>query len=230
MRRAEDAIFRAVKVSTKIIHFDHRCKDMERTIFYVDGFNLYFGIKELRQNSLKWLDVNLLAKNLLKSHQELKDVYFFTSRVTNSPGKEKRQLTYIEALDQHSNIKIVFGKFQPNYITCKSCAHVYSSPSEKMTDVNIAVQMLQDAYQDKFDTAVLISGDSDLLPPIIAIKKLFPIKKVVVAFPPNRHNRSLQKHASGSFIIGRKKLKDSQLPDTVIKRDGYVLTRPAEWT
>ena len=203
---------------------------MERTIFYVDGFNLYFGIKQLGQNSLKWLDIKLLAQNLLKPEQVLKEVYFFTSRVTNAPGKEKRQVTYIEALGHHSNIKIVFGKFQPNYITCKCCNHVYSSPNEKMTDVNIAVQLLQDAFQDNFDTAVLVSGDSDLIPPVLAIRNLFPKKKVIVAFPPRRHNRSLHQHASASFIIGRKKLKDSQLPDVIIKSDGYVLTRPAEWT
>ena len=42
-----------------------------------------------------------------------------------------------------------------------------------MTDVNIATQMIIDAYQDKYDTAMLISGDSDLVPPIKAINENF---------------------------------------------------------
>jgi hypothetical protein len=32
-----------------------------------------------------------------------------------------------------------------------------------MTDVNIAVQMLNDAFADRFDLAILISGDSEAI-------------------------------------------------------------------
>jgi uncharacterized LabA/DUF88 family protein len=85
----------------------------------------------------------------------------------------KRQNTYLEALEIHSKIKPVFGKFQPNYIKCYNCNHTYSSPNEKMTDVNIAVKMLVDAFDDKFNIGILISGDSDLIPPINEIHNKF---------------------------------------------------------
>jgi hypothetical protein len=42
-----------------------------------------------------------------------------------------------------------------------------------MTDVNIATQILIDAFQDKYDMTMLISGDSDLVPPIRTIHELF---------------------------------------------------------
>ena len=202
---------------------------MERTIFYVDGFNLYYGIKTSGFNNFKWLYINALAHKLIKSNQKIVEINYFTSRVRNAPDKEKRQITYIEALAHYSGINIYYGKYQPNVITCYNCGHSYSSPNEKMTDVNIAVKMLIDAFQNRFDTAVLISGDSDLVPPIREIKKYFKDKKVIVAFPPKRHNISISKIAHGSFIIGRKKLKDSQLPDEIIKPDGYKLLRPVEW-
>lgn len=99
-----------------------------------------------------------------------------------------------------------------------------------MTDVNIASRMLVDSFQDKFDTAFLISGDTDLIPPIKEIKSLFPKKRIIVAFPPGRHNISLQNMAHASFIVGRKKLLDSQLPEEVAKPDGYILRRSAEWS
>ena len=54
-------------------------------------------------------------------------------------------------------------------------------------------------------------------------------KRIIVAFPPGRHNISLQNMAHASFIIGRKKLLDSQLPEEVTKPDGFSLRRPAEW-
>jgi len=98
-----------------------------------------------------------------------------------------------------------------------------------MTDVNIAVEVLADAYSDKYDMALLITGDSDLIPPINAVHSLFKNKRVFVAFPPNRHNVSVNHAAKGSMMIGRKKLKDSQFPNIVIKKDGFVLNKPVKW-
>jgi len=99
-----------------------------------------------------------------------------------------------------------------------------------MTDVNIATQMIIDAYQDKYDMAMLISGDSDLVPPIRAIHENFMLKRVFVAFPPKRYNNSVAIIAKGSLIIGRKKLADNQLPIEVKKRDGFILRKPEEWS
>jgi len=102
-------------------------------------------------------------------------------------------------------------------------------PSEKMTDVNIAVEMMSDAYQGLFDMALLVSADSDLCAPVIAIKNLFPDKRVIVAFPPQRHSAQLKRLAHGYFEIGRATLAKSAFPDDVPKADGFILHRPAEW-
>jgi len=203
---------------------------MERVIAYIDGFNLYFGICDKGWVTYKWLDVKLLVQNLLKPDQTLSEVKYFTSRVRNNPNKERRQLTYLEALEVHTDTKIFYGKYQNNLITCRRCGNVHNSPNEKMTDVNIAVEMLMDARDEKFDAALLISGDSDLIPPVTAVNKRFVDKRVVVGFPPNRHNISVASIAKGHFVIGRKKLKDSQLPAEIRKSDGFVLRKPVEWT
>ena len=71
----------------------------ERVQVYVDGFNLYFGMLEAGYDYCKWLNLKLLATNLLKPNQELVCVKYFTSRVSNNPDKQKRQATYIEALE-----------------------------------------------------------------------------------------------------------------------------------
>ena len=73
---------------------------------------------------------------------------------------------------------------------------------------------------------MLISGDSDLVPPIKSIHNNFSDKRVFVAFPHKRHNSSVSLVAKGSLVIGRKKLVDSQLPNEVAKRDGYILRKP----
>ena len=200
----------------------------ERVIVYIDGFNLYFGMKSAGYDKSKWLDLHLLACNLLKDYQQLIEVKYFTSRVSNNPEKQKRQLTFIEALET-KDVKIIYGNYQRGKLECRRCGNVWESYNEKMTDVNIASQMLIDAFQDRFDAAILISGDSDLVPPIKAIHSLFSQKKVIVAFPPDRHNASVALIASSSFIIGRKKIYDSQLPDEVMKKDGFILRKPKDW-
>ena len=98
-----------------------------------------------------------------------------------------------------------------------------------MTDVNIATHLLLDSFNDRYDTAILISGDSDLVPPIKAIHNQFNKKTVSVFFPPERHNKSVALAAKGSQIIGKKKIKDHQFPINVTKNDGYVLTKPESW-
>src|SRR5262249_28267056 len=52
---------------------------------------------------------------------------------------------------------------------------------------SIAISLVEDAVEDRYDTAILMSGDSDLIPAIKATKRLAAPKRVIVAFPPNRH-------------------------------------------
>jgi uncharacterized LabA/DUF88 family protein len=202
---------------------DHK----EKVIVYIDGFNLYFGMTSKFTN-IKWLNIWELAEDLLKPHQELVDVKYFTSMVSNNTEKEQRQRTYISAL-RTTNTKIIFGHYKSRPKTCKSCGHSWRNNEEKMTDVNIAVNMLVDAIHNRYDKALLISGDSDLVPPIKAIHSNFPEKKVVVAFPPNRHNNSVKNVAKGSFILGRTKFTKNQFPDSIKTVDGFTISRPKKW-
>jgi uncharacterized LabA/DUF88 family protein len=200
----------------------------ERVIVYVDGFNLYFGMLDAGFDYCKWLNLNLLVHNLLHSNQELVEVKYFTSRVSNNPDKQKRQNTYIEALES-VGVNIFYGNYQSDTIECKRCKNVWPKFNEKMTDVNIATHILIDAYQDKYDMAMLISGDSDLVPPMRAVHEIFKSKRVFVAFPPKRHNQSVALIAKGSLTIGRKKLVESQFEEKVAKKDGYQLSKPKTW-
>lgn len=156
-------------------------------------------------------------------------VKYFTSRVTNQPAKEARQTIYLEALKEITGCEIFYGRYQSNIINCKNCGTNWPSPKEKMTDVNIATQMMKDAFTDEFDVAILISGDSDLLPPLTAIKTHLPHKKIGIYFPPNRHSLHLKPSVDFSGYIGKKKLRESQLPDQVVKSDGFIISRPLSW-
>jgi len=98
-----------------------------------------------------------------------------------------------------------------------------------MTDVNIATSIIIDAFKDECDMAMLISGDSDLVPPIRSVYEHFKNKRVFIAFPPKRHNSSMALIAKGSLMIGRKKLADSQFDEVVVSKTGYKLHIPENW-
>lgn len=102
---------------------------------------------------------------------------------------------------------------------------------EKMTDVNIAMHLFSDAVENRFDTALLISGDADLVPVVQTVHSLFPGKKVVCGFPPERGSKHLSAVVSAYFTIGRAKLAASQLPDLVTSGDGVSsATKPPRWS
>ncbi len=90
---------------------------IERIIVYIDGFNLYFGMLDANLDDCKWLNIKSLVGSLLKPGQEVKDIKYFTSRVTNNPDKQKRQATYIEALEA-VGIHVVYGRYQAHNVEC----------------------------------------------------------------------------------------------------------------
>ena len=49
-----------------------------------------------------------------------------------------------------------------------------SSPAKKKTDVNIATHLICDGIADLYETAIIVTADSDLIPAINAVKKLKP--------------------------------------------------------
>lgn len=202
---------------------------MERVIAYIDGFNLYHGLKEKGWRHLYWLNVQKLARNLLRDYQQLVITKYFTAPISGPPAKRKRQSTFLEALETLPDFEILRGKYQANPEKCPDCGFEYRIPTEKMTDVQIGVEIVSDAFEDKFDVAPLISGDKDLTPAIKAVKERCLNKKIVVAFPPARSSSDLAKVADANFHISKSKLHQSVFPDQVKKADGYILQRPSSW-
>ena len=212
-----------------------------KVIAYIDGFNLYYGMRESNFREYYWLDVPQLARNLLKPHQLLVYTRYFTARVAGPTSadagpravrleaKRTRQATFLDAVATLPDCEIIEGQYFPKTKRCFACRSTWTQHEEKMTDVNIATRLLCDAFSDAFDMALIISGDSDLVPPVLAIREFFPEKRVVVAFPPKRHSDVLKRVAHAGFIIGRARLRDSQLPDVVTSLSGFELKRPDRW-
>jgi uncharacterized LabA/DUF88 family protein len=201
----------------------------ERVFAYIDGYNLYYGLKSKGWKKFYWLNIQAMAVDLLKPHQILIRTKYFTTIIKRPRGKHDRQNEFLEALQTCSDFDIFYGHFLSSLVTCHNCGHSYYMHHEKMTDVNIAVELLIDSFNDRFDIALLISADSDLIGPVRAIKSAFPAKKVIIAFPPNRVSEALKREADGFIFISRNTIAKCQFPTQITKPDGFTLRKPTSW-
>jgi hypothetical protein len=201
---------------------------LKRVIVYVDGFNLYYGLKAAFGRRFLWLDLEQLAQSLLRSNQTLLAVHYFTAEVRDDPKGGARQRTYLDALRTCQRVRIHEGRFQSKHVTCHACGMSWESFEEKETDVAIASRLLVDAATNAMDVALPISADSDLVPAVKAARMVHPSLRVVTAFPPQRHSKDLRKHVDACFRIGRGRIRNAQFPDT-IALPTRTLERPKHW-
>jgi uncharacterized LabA/DUF88 family protein len=203
---------------------------VQRAIAYVDGFNVYHGLRQLTGRRYLWLDLQDLCERLIGDGGQLLRIRYFTARVRNDLPSEQRQDRYLQALAAYRpTVEITEGRFQKQTRQCRSCAAQWITYVEKESDVNIAISLVEDAAHDRFDTALLISGDSDLSPAIRAAKRLRPGTQIVAAFPPRRASDPIRKLVDRTLHIDKTMLRNSQLPDEVVTASGIKLSRPAHW-
>lgn len=204
---------------------------MVRVAVYVDGFNLYFGLKATYGRKYLWLDLQALAASLLRPGQTLEQITYFTARVRNDPEGQRRQSDYLDALASYSSrVTVVDGRFQEKPRRCRDCGAAWTVYEEKETDVNIAAALIEDAVLDRYDTALLISADSDLCPAIVTMKRLCPEKRIIAVFPPKRNSADLKRAVDGYLPLGDDKVRQAQLPTEVVNNAGITLRRPKYWT
>ena len=123
------------------------------------------------------------------------------------------------------------GKFLQKSTIHKECGKEYLTYEEKETDVHIATNMIRDVVLDRCDMSVLISADSDLVPPIDFIREFKPEHKIFIYFPPNRFSYELQKKAINTVKLENheERFKKSLLENEIKIPSGYILKRPTHW-
>lgn len=202
---------------------------IERVAAYIDGFNLYFGIRADGRRHL-WLDLEGLVRSLLKPHQQLVLVRYFTAPVRNDPSALSRQQLYLNALDAHSSVlEVRLGRFQQKSKRCRSCGSSWPEYEEKESDVALGAALVGDGARRLFDTAMIVSADSDMVSAVRELKGLRPGVRVIAAFPPNRNSSELKRACDAYIRIGAAKIRQAQLPETVTTADGHSIDRPDHW-
>ncbi|NBV24810.1 MAG: NYN domain-containing protein [Proteobacteria bacterium] len=210
-----------------------------KAIVYIDGFNWYHAIFK-HHPEWKWLNIQTFFE-VLRPHETVVSIKFFSAIVDGhrkgASDARDRHEKYIKALKSLPKVKVILGKFQDREVTCRAvCGRKYLVPEEKKTDVNNAVEIMADAVDDKCDLAILISGDSDVQPPVQWVRRRYPQKSVLVyipALPQERDDRRLDYYTSIGVqckFLPLESLVRHQLPETIRLPDGETICRPSIWS
>lgn len=217
-----------------------------RTVVYVDGYNLYYGL--LRKTTLKWLDLYALFRDhVLDPNANLVQVRYYTSpvlgRMSDNPDSPQRQRRYLQALrTMHpERIAIIEGKilattpFQRLVNPIAEVPHlqrvqVYDF-NEKKTDVNLAADLITGAWTGAFEQAVICSNDTDLEAALAAVRHHHPHIRLglVAPIPGDDHRRiaaDLSRHVHWSKPLSPVHLKNAQLPDRIPRS---AIHKPESW-
>lgn len=205
------------------------------TNVYIDGFNFYYGA--LRKTPHRWVNPAQMC-SLLLPHNTIRDIKYFTALVSarpNDPDQPVRQQLYLRALATLPNVSVHLGHFLSHEVSVPTvCAPGQQQQyvkviktEEKGSDVNLATHLLHDAHMGRFDIAIVISNDSDLLAPIKIIRHELN-KKVGVLNPQKNPSRAILPHIDFIKQIRQGVLAASQFPSTMTDSTG-VFTKPTSW-
>lgn len=224
---------------------------------YVDGFNLYYralrkkGDNGKSQKGLKWLNIEKLCSNLLLAASSkdvvINEIHYYTAHVSGKTESSPRdQQIYLNALSTSEKIKIHFGSFQVSekWMPCVNPISLKPTPEklevepepvcvkiikteEKGSDVNLGVHLVRDAFLKRFDKAVVITNDGDLVEAIKIVVNEANLP-VVLLSPSTYITNSLKNIATETSTIKVQSIKKAQFAEEIISGE-KIIKKPEDW-
>lgn len=179
-----------------------RVKKKRRVAVFIDGSNFYFKLKTLMPKKIDLIhyQYKVLAKSMLGDDETLTYIGYYigvvrdTKKVKDHEKAQelvKNQQRLFEQL-RHQKINIVKG-----YLLERDGKFF-----EKGVDVRLAIDIVAMAYEKQYDTAYVISSDTDLIP---AIQRAQKYKKEIVHVGfEHQPSLALLRYASRFRVITRK--------------------------
>mgnify|MGYP003625386782 FL=1 len=206
-----------------------------RVAVYVDGFNVYY--RALQRSRFKWLDLEALATRLLKPSDSVDLVRYFTARVKPRPGfadAPRKQQIYLNALKSSKVMRIHFGSFLSKSVRRPLAADPNQfvevlDTEEKGSDVNLASYLLHDGWNKRYDLALVLSQDTDLVEPIRLVTNDLKLPVGVIWVSNTSPNPKLVSVASFVRHASKSDLKAAQFADPLPLLNGKFLNKPAGW-
>lgn len=177
----------------------------ERVAIFIDGSNLYYRLRapEFELPNLTHYDYAGLAHYLADGRQiTFKGYYVGVVRVNpKSPHKEKAEQMRQQQVKLFGHLQSKKQGFEIKRGFLMENDGVYH---EKGVDVEIAVDIVQYAYENLYDTAILISSDTDLIPAMKSARK--KKKKIEYVGFSNQPSFGMQNNADLSRLLIKSEL------------------------
>lgn len=206
-----------------------------RVAVYIDGFNLYY--RALKQTNYKWLNPFILSSKLLDNTDQITQLKYFTAPVSSrahDPEAPSRQQAYLRALRTIPDLRIFYGNFlvktktRPLVNNPTTFVEVYDT-EEKGSDVNLATHLLNDAWKDQFDVALVYSQDSDLLEPLRIVKEERHKIVCLAWLDGQQPSKKWYKSVSAIKHVTADRLAASQFPEKLMTESGRYVYKPDNW-
>lgn len=198
------------------------------TVFLIDGFNFYHSIKSLPPE-YHWINYYSYCKHFLTINDSVSKVYLFTAEANWMGDAVVKRHRVLQEASKFYGVEVVLGKFKKKDIYCKLCKKKSEHHEEKYTDVNIALYAYREACKKYVDQIILVTGDTDLVPAIKAVKEDFPNKKVCVIFPYKKFNHEMKNEADFSYKTTKDCLTMHIMPETINRHGKRDIVCPKEW-
>lgn len=140
---------------------------MERIKVYIDGANFHYGIKTINKKYNDFhFDFKKFCETVTTTKRNLVGVNYYN-------GSLKQQINPIIFSEQQKFFAYLKNQ-KINVVICKRQQRTDANNKEHFTikgdDINLAIDMLADAYENVYDTAILVSGDGDFAPLVLKVK------------------------------------------------------------
>ena len=221
---------------------------MKKLTIFIDGYNLYHAIDNLGKPHLKWANPKIFCKFFINHKiEEIVRVKFFTAFPTHkSEDTQKRYKSFTDAL-KHYGIEIIEGNFKKKSITIyeQDRKYVKFTHEEKESDVNIALAVLEDAFETISDRILIVTNDSDITPAIKMARRKNKQLKISILTPPIESTKyisnslyfasgNVEKNQKGqifhNFVILKEfMLEQAIMPDEIVTEDGRKISIPNEY-
>jgi uncharacterized LabA/DUF88 family protein len=208
---------------------------MARVAVYIDGFNLYY--RALDGTRYKWLNPQKLAEKLINEDDTIVAIKYFTAAVharDNNVASQERQQAYWRALRTLPNFHIYFGsflsktKYRPLVSDPAHYVEIHDT-EEKGSDVNLATHLVNDAWKNMFDVALVFSQDSDLLEPLRVVKQERKKTVLLAWLDGQAPNKKWYHVASAIRHVTLSRLATSQFPEKLMTKTGHNVYKPETW-
>lgn len=177
----------------------NKIKQNKKTYLYIDGTNLLAGLIDIFGFGKVPSFESIL--NDFKEIYKIDKIFFYASYTPSTPKNLRNQ----KIKKQIQEELIFFNNVlkTPNLVFYKGYRSK-TSGKEKGVDVHMAVDLIKDAFQKKFKTAIIVSGDADFAYSVEIVRKLK--YKIYSIFIPNRFSVAIAYQSNAAKIINYKEI------------------------